>query len=65
MNSDSRGDGRAGSEAMIKIIAPAVETARRRLADVEGPLAADALEKYVTARGEISPAIDGRITIAR
>jgi 5'-nucleotidase len=30
-----------------------------------GPLVATALEKYVAARGEISPTIDGRITIAR
>ena len=30
-----------------------------------GPLVAIALEKYVAARGQVNPAIDGRITIAR
>jgi 2',3'-cyclic-nucleotide 2'-phosphodiesterase (5'-nucleotidase family) len=30
-----------------------------------GPLIVTALEKYVAARGEVAPAIEGRITIVR
>ena len=35
------------------------------IAPEAGPLIATALEHYVAARGEVNPAVDGRITIVR